>query len=98
MTSLREIRARGRDHKRFPDSTRSRTAMGNSKTCPKCKVSNVIHIPGDVRAYGAGNNITAGWSIFHAVKVARYVCGACGFIKEWIENSEDIAKLKKMYG
>ena len=59
--------------------------MRNSKKCPKCKASNVIHIPGDVRAYGAGNNITAGWSMFHAVKVACYVCGPAGSLKSGLK-------------
>jgi ribosomal protein S27AE len=71
--------------------------MRNSRTCPKCRSTDIVRIPGDIRGYGAGNNIIVGWSIFSAVKVARYLCGACGFSEEWIDSSDDIAKIKKKY-
>jgi predicted nucleic-acid-binding Zn-ribbon protein len=71
--------------------------MQKSKTCPKCKNTEIISIPGEVRAFGAGNNISVGASIFSAVKVTRYLCASCGFSEEWIESADDIAKIKKKY-
>jgi hypothetical protein len=71
--------------------------MKNSKRCPKCQSTDIVKIPGDVGAYGAGNNIKVGWTVFNAVKVARYLCAACGFTEEWIQLAEDIAKIKKRY-
>jgi hypothetical protein len=32
-----------------------------------------------------------------AMKVTRYLCGACGFSEEWIDETEDIAKIRKKY-
>jgi hypothetical protein len=34
------------------------------------------------------------WS---AVGVTRYLCGSCGFIEEWIDAPDDIAKVKEKY-
>ncbi len=45
-----------------------------------------------------GDNILVGWTTFSAVKVTRYLCCACGFSEEWIDNPEDVAKIKKKYG
>jgi transposase-like protein len=72
--------------------------MKNSNRCPKCKSSDIVRVPGDIRGYGAGNNIIVGWTIFNAVKVARYLCATCGFSEEWIDDAADIAKIKTKYG
>jgi ribosomal protein S27AE len=72
--------------------------MRNSKPCPKCQSSDTVRIPGDARAFGAGNNIMTGRTVFSAVKVARYLCASCGYSEEWIDSPDDIAKLKKTYG
>ena len=53
-------------------------------------------VPGDVRSYGAGNNIMTGMTVFSAVKVRRYVCCDCGFSEEWIDL-DDIDKLIDRY-
>ena len=73
--------------------------MKNSKTCPKCRSSDIIRMPGEARLYGAGNNIVvSGPILFKFVLVMRYVCGSCGFSEEWIDTAEDIAKVRKKYG
>jgi hypothetical protein len=71
--------------------------MRNSNKCSKCQSTDIIRIPGRAGAYGAGNNIPAGMTYFSAVKVTRYLCGACGFSEEWVDSADDIAKLKKKY-
>lgn len=76
--------------------------MKNKKTCPKCSSSDLICIPGQVGALGAGNNIPAGSgitgiTIFSAVKVTRYLCGQCGFSEEWIDDPKDIEKIREKY-
>ena len=70
--------------------------MKNSNSCPKCRSNDIIKIPGKAGAYGSGNNIMTGMSIFSAVLVDRYVCGQCGFSEEWIDTT-DLPKLKKHY-
>jgi hypothetical protein len=72
--------------------------MRTSNTCPKCKSTDIVRIPGDVRGFGAGNNVMVGKTIFSAVKVTRYLCASCGFSEEWIESAADIASIKKKYG
>lgn len=70
--------------------------MKNTKICPKCQSNDVIMIPGRAEAYGAGNNIKVGATVFSAVLVHRYLCCSCGYSEEWV-HTEDISKLKKKY-
>lgn len=67
--------------------------MKNSKKCPKCGSDDIIRFDGTVEAYGAGNNIMTGATLFSAVKVNRYICCECGFIEEWLDKY-DIEKVK----
>jgi len=66
--------------------------MKYTRTCPKCGSPKIIRIDGSAGAYGVGNNIMLGATIFSAVNVNRYVCCACGFTEEWIDQ-EDIERL-----
>ena len=68
--------------------------MKNTKSCPKCNSTDILRIPGQVGAYGSGNNISVGWTIFSAVKVTRFLCADCGFSEEWIESLSDVEKLR----
>lgn len=70
--------------------------MKMNKTCPKCGCSDILMVPGEAGAYGAGNIIQVGWTNLSAVLVNRYVCCDCGYAEEWIDK-EDIQKLKKKY-
>ncbi len=70
--------------------------MKNTHTCPKCGGTDVLRIPGTSGAYGTGNNIPSGKTIFSYVLVHRYLCCSCGYSEEWIDK-EDIEKLKKKY-
>jgi predicted nucleic-acid-binding Zn-ribbon protein len=74
-----------------------RTAMKNSKKCPKCECADILRIPGKVGAYGSGNNISIGRIVFRGVPVTRYLCTSCGFSEEWVDSAEDIAKLTQKY-
>ena len=71
--------------------------MKNKRFCPKCNSSDILLVPGKAGAYGSGNNIQTGMTIFSAVLVHRYICCSCGYSEEWIDK-EDIQKLKKKYG
>lgn len=71
--------------------------MLHSKSCPKCKSTDIVRIPGETRAYGAGNNITVGRTFFSSIGVTRYLCASCGFCEEWVESAGDIATIKKKY-
>ena len=43
----------------------------NTRECPKCGEQDIVEIPGRVGAYGAGNNIQVGMTIFSSIKVTR---------------------------
>jgi hypothetical protein len=58
----------------------------------------VLRIPGRIGAYGAGNNIPVGRTIFSSVKVTRFLCSRCGYSEEWIESPADLEELRKKYG
>lgn len=68
--------------------------MKNTKICPKCQSADIVRIDGYSGAYGTGNNIMTGLSVFSAVNVNRYICCRCGFTEEWIDK-EDIEKIVK---
>lgn len=67
--------------------------MKNAKTCPKCGAIDIVRVDGYAGAYGSGNNIMLGKSIFSAVNVNRYICCNCGFAEEWIDKV-DIERIK----
>ena len=70
-----------------------------TRMCPKCGSNDIVVVDGWSGAYGSGNNIPAGVTIFSAVKVDRYICVACGFTEEWIRPDEliKLAKSKKWH-
>ena len=71
--------------------------MKNSGKCPKCGERSILRIPGSAGAYGSGNNITVGLTVFSSIKVTRFMCEACGFSEEWVEDPSDRAKLRDKY-
>lgn len=74
--------------------------MRDSNGCPKCKSTDVIRIPGDMRGFGSyfSNLIVVGWKgPYGSAKVTRYLCASCGFSEEWVDSADDIAKVKKAY-
>ena len=70
--------------------------MKNTNVCAKCQGNEIIKIKGTSEAYGVGNNIKVGATIFSAVLVNRYLCCNCGYSEEWIDK-DDIPKIKKKY-
>ena len=71
--------------------------MKYSKECPKCRSTYIVRFEGYTGAYGSGNNLMVGSTIFSGVNVNRYVCCNCGFTEEWIdqENLIEVANSKK---
>ena len=71
--------------------------MKTTGRCTKCAASDILRIPGRTGAYGSGNNIPAGRTIFSSVKVTRFLCGQCGYSEEWVEPAADLEKLREKY-
>jgi len=68
--------------------------MKNTRTCSKCQSTTIARIEGKVGAYGSGNNIMLGWSLWSAMKVTRFVCCDCGYSEEWIESPADLKTIR----
>jgi hypothetical protein len=71
--------------------------MKTTGKCAKCGSAGILKIPGQIGAFGSGNNIPVGRTIFSSVKVTRYVCGDCGYSEEWVESASDLQKLRAKY-
>jgi ribosomal protein S27AE len=73
--------------------------MKNSSSCPKCNSTEIIHIPGKGQkaGYDVGENIRTGRTNMNLAYVERYVCGACGFIEDWVESPAALAKIKEKF-
>jgi hypothetical protein len=69
----------------------------NNKKCPKCGGAEIIRVPGSVGGFGAGNNIFVGRTIMSAIEVTRYLCGACGFSDDWIDEAKNIEKVRAKF-
>ena len=67
--------------------------MKNTRVCPKCGSKDIFVIDGHADAYGTGNNIQYGATIFTYIPVDRYVCGKCGYSEEWLRQ-EDLDKAR----
>jgi hypothetical protein len=68
-----------------------------SGRCAKCQHDDLLRIRGVAGAYGSGNVIPMGWTVFSSVPVTRLVCTRCGFSEEWIESADDLRRLVERY-
>ena len=66
--------------------------MKNTNVCPKCQGTDIVRFDGYTGAYGTGNNVMTGKTVFSTVNVNRYICCQCGYTEEWIDK-EDIEKI-----
>ena len=65
--------------------------------CSKCGCPEVLRFPGAVGSLGS-TTIAVGATVLSGVPVTRFVCSACGFVEEWIDNAIDLKRLVKKYG
>jgi hypothetical protein len=72
--------------------------MKNSNKGPKCHSREIVKIPSGGGVPGLGNNVSAGFGDLNGISVARYLCGSCGYIEQWIDAAEDLDKIKDYYG
>jgi hypothetical protein len=66
--------------------------MKNTHTGPRCGGQQVLRI--EESSWAHGNNIAAGWL---PAPVTRHLCAACGYSEEWIDDPENLKKLRKKY-
>jgi len=72
--------------------------MKTTNICTKCNSVDVVIVKGEKTNYARGNVIFTGSTILSAAMVNKYVCCNCGFIEEWVDNSQDLQKIKLKYG
>jgi len=70
--------------------------MRNTHSCPKCRSTDILRIPGKIGGPGL-NNIVIGLTIFNAVPVTRYLCTDCGFSEEWVDDRAGVEKLRSKF-
>ena len=63
--------------------------------CLKCGSEELLKIPA---VPGEGPHIVIGEPLMRPVLVSKHICTKCGFIEEWVENNEDLSKLRDEYG
>jgi ribosomal protein L37E len=69
--------------------------MKQDNTCSKCGQRDLIRVPPlptDEPHFAVGERG------MRPVQVTRHVCAACGFVEEWVDNMDDLKKLKEQYG
>jgi len=63
--------------------------------CAKCASADLLRIPS---MPGEPPSIVVGERGMHRVSVAKFVCGNCGYIEEWVDDTNDLHELRKEYG
>ena len=66
--------------------------MKNSKRCPKCHSDDTVKIGGVSNVFV--NAIKWRWN---TIKVIKYLCAGCGYIENWVDAADDVARVKKKY-
>ena len=72
--------------------------MKNSRCCPKCRSRNIVRVPNDAHRYLSNSIYITKLVTVERVAVVRYVCCDCGYIEDWVENSNELNKIKKEFG
>ena len=73
--------------------------MLHTRICPKCGARGIQRIPDNPGRDTAGNNIyTTTLTRSGKIPVIRYVCLSCGYVENWVENPEQLEKLRRSFG
>lgn len=73
--------------------------MLHTRICPKCGARDIQRIPDNPGRYASGNNIyTSSLTLAGKIPVIRYVCLFCGYVENWVENPEQLEKLRRSFG
>ena len=72
--------------------------MRNTKCCPKCGSREIIRVPDNAHRYLANSICVTKLAFVKRVPVARYVCHACGYVEDWVENQRERDIIQKAFG
>jgi hypothetical protein len=59
--------------------------------CGRCGSHELLSVP---VTPGDHSHIVLGEALLRCVAVAKYVCTDCGYIEQWVNSKDDLAKLK----
>lgn len=72
--------------------------MSHAHSCPKCGVP-MLRIPDRPGRYASGNNIyTTSVTLLGKIPVIRHVRPDCGFVEHWVEEPDQRAALRRVFG
>ena len=72
--------------------------MKNTHICPKCQSNRVVRVPDRPGRYASGNNIyISNFENLGKIPVIRYVCCACGYAENWVENAAELQKIEARF-
>lgn len=72
--------------------------MKNSRCCPKCHSNNIVRVPDDAHRYLTNSICITKTVTVERIPVARYVCCDCGYVENWVENRNELDKIKRTFG
>lgn len=73
--------------------------MKNTNKCPKCGSGNIVRIPDNPNRHASGNNIyVTTMTLIGKIPVIRYVCCDCGYVENWVEEKEELERIKNTFG
>lgn len=68
--------------------------MKTDRICVKCGSDDLLRVPGLSQSE---HHLVTGEKTLHPLRVAKFVCGKCGFIEEWVDSRDDLDKLRQEY-
>lgn len=72
--------------------------MKNTKRCPKCGSSDIIRVPDTAHRYLANSICITKAAWVRRVPVARYLCGGCGYVENWVEDQRGVTEIRRVFG
>jgi predicted nucleic-acid-binding Zn-ribbon protein len=65
--------------------------MRSRPRCAKCRDVALLAVPATP---GQHSHIVSGERVLHTVTVTTYVCTRCGYVEQWVDDEQDLLKLR----
>ena len=72
-------------------------AVKRGNPCLKCGSKSIAYLPGGLLA-DQNYAVVAGFLALGSTRfrIARYVCGTCGYTEEWVDREDDLEKVRRL--
>lgn len=71
--------------------------MKHTRHCPKCGASDIIRVPDNAHRYLANSICITKVAWVRRIPVARYVCGGCGYVENWVETRQGLEEIRQAF-